>query len=401
MKFRLSIILLAILGFANLQAEPKIKLEPIYTNLKIDRPVAMVIPDDGTQRRFLVEQTGAIRILPSDENGDTAKTFIDINDRMAVDRAFEEGLLGLAFHPKYRENGKFYLYYSKQAPKRTVLSEFRVSGDDPDRADPDSERVLMEIAQPDWNHNSGNLLFDPETGYLYVAVGDGGRRNGVFLLAQNKTRRNGKVLRIDVDATSPGREYGIPADNPMVGDPIACPEIWALGLRNPWGISIDSETGLFWLADVGQGIWEEINLIERGGNYGWEHREGAQDYDGRQKLMDALGQVNKVPKGVSFIDPIHQYDHSPEGGISVTGGFVYRGEAIPELVGHYIYGDWGSGNMWALHYDPSSKEVKNYPIVKTVAGNPPVAKPTGYYPDENGEPIVLGWLGKMFRVIRD
>ena len=207
------------------------------------------------------------------------------------------------------------------------------------------------------------------------------------------------MLRIDVDSRSEGRAYGIPKDNPLVRDPNACPEIWAMGLRNPWGCWIDKETGLFYLADVGQDLWEEINIITKGGNYGWEHREGAQDFAVRQKVMDALGQANKKPKGVKFIDPIHQYDHSPAGGMSITGGFVYRGSAIPEMKGHFIYGDWRFGNMWSLLYDPKSKEVKNYVIHTPPNIAEPVAQATGFYPDENGEPIVLGWRGKIFRMV--
>lgn len=380
------------------RAEPAVKLQPIYTNLEIQRPVALVIPDDGTKRRFLVEQRGKIRILPNDETASEAKTFMDFAEHMAVHRDFEEGLLGLAFHPRFKENGKFYVYYSKQAPKRSILSEFQVSKSDPDSGDFASERVLMEIQQPDWNHNSGNLLFEPETGFLFVAVGDGGRKNGVFLLAQNMTRWNGKILRIDVDGKSPGREYAIPQGNPFINDKNACPEIWAYGLRNPWGCAIDRKTGLFYMADVGQDLWEEINIIKKGGNYGWEHREGAQDFEARQKLMDALGQPNKVPKGAKFIDPIHQYDHSPAGGMSITGGYVYQGKAIPEMAGHFIYGDWRSANMWALKYDPESEEVENH-VIHTPSGDTKPEAPTGFYPDENGEPIVLDWHGRVYRMV--
>ncbi len=381
-----------------LQAAPEIALRPIYSGIEIERPVAFLIPDDGTQRRFLVEQTGRIRILPADESGEDAVTFLDVRDRMKVHRPFEEGLLGMAFHPDYRNNGRFFIYYNKQGPKRTVLSEFTVSAADPDRADPGSERILMEIQQPDWNHNSGNLIFHPDDGRLFIGVGDGGRRNGVFLAAQDKMRWLGKVLRIDVDSRSEGREYGIPEDNPFVNDPLACPEIWALGLRNPWGGHIDPETGLFYLADVGQDLWEEINLIERGGNYGWEHMEGTHEFEPREMLMDAIREVNRKPKGVTFIDPIHEYDHSPTGGMSITGGFVYRGEGMPELQGHFLYGDWRFGNLWALRYDAETGEVENRVIHTPPSVAEPVVQPTAFCPDENGEPIVLGWRGKMFRM---
>ncbi|MCB1063895.1 MAG: PQQ-dependent sugar dehydrogenase [Verrucomicrobiae bacterium] len=383
-----------------LQAEdaPAVKLEAIYQNLEVKRPVSLVVPSDGTKRRFLVEQTGRIRILPADESTAEAPTFLDITDRMGVEKDFEEGLLGLAFHPDYATNGKFYIYYSKQGPKRSVVSEFQVSKGDANVADPASERILMEIQQPEWNHNSGNLLFGPEDGFLYICVGDGGLKNGVFMLPQKLTRWNGKVLRIDVNGTSPGRQYGIPSDNPYVGVPNACEEIYAHGLRNPWGAAIDPETGLFWLADVGQDLFEEINLIEKGGNYGWEIREGLIEFPGRGPLLEALGMPKKdPPRGTVFIDPIHVYPHGD--GLSITGGFVYRGSAVPSLAGKYVYGDWKYGTLWALDYDPEAKSVKGNHVIHK-ADNPaePVVQPAGIYADENGEVIVLGWRGKIFRL---
>ncbi len=397
---RVAVIWVIGLGNGLVQAGPEVNLQPIYEGLTFERPVALCVPEDGSDRRFLVEQTGLIKILPQDEAATAdPEVFMDLSEHMVVDRAFEEGLLGMAFHPKYAENGRFYLYYTKQGPKRSVISEFQVSKGDANRGDLSSERILMEIQQPDWNHNSGNLMFHPTDGYLYIAVGDGGRRNGVFLLAQNKGRWNGKILRIDVDSRSAGREYGIPDDNPFIDDKVACPEIWALGLRNPWGWDVDEKTGLFYMADVGQDLWEEINLIERGGNYGWEHREGAQGFAPRARLMEALGQQNKTPEGVSFIDPIHQYDHSPDGGLSITGGYVYQGDKIPDLAGFFLYGDWRFGNMWAVRHDPLTKETTNHVLHKPADISEPVAQPTAFYPDENGEPIVLCWKGKIFRMV--
>lgn len=393
----LTFLCLSVATFAT--AEPKVKLLPIYQSLELSRPVALIVPPDGTNRRFLVEQTGKIRLLPGDESASAAPTFLDLTDRMEVDKDFEEGLLGLAFHPQYAENGKFYVYYSKQGPKRSVLSEFQVMKGDADVADPASERILMEIQQPEWNHNSGNLLFDPESGYLYVCVGDGGLKNGVFMLPQKLTSWSGKVLRIDVDGRSPGREYAIPSDNPFVGVPNASEEIWALGLRNPWGVAIDPETGIFWLADVGQDLYEEINLIEKGGNYGWEHREGLVAQPGRAAFMEALGMGKRMdpPRGTEFIDPVHVYPHGE--GLSVTGGFVYRGSAVPSLAGHYVFGDWKYGALWGLDYDAEAKSVRgNHVLHKPENPAEPVVQPTGIYPDENGEVIVLGWRGKIFRL---
>jgi glucose/arabinose dehydrogenase len=248
------------------------KLEPAFTKIQVHRPVAIVIPPDGSNRLFLVQQRGKILILPKDESTSEAKVFLDFTDRKmeAPKGDFEMGLLGLAFHPKFAENRKFYVYYTGSDMMRSIISELHVSKDDPSKADLSTERVLLEQPQPFWNHNCGNLLFGPD-GYLYIPFGDGGKRDDATRGAQNMFMLLGKVLRIDVDHKQGSRQYGIPEDNPFVKVEGARPEIWALGLRNPWGIHFDQD-GNFWLADVGQDIWEEVNLIEKGGNYGWSFR---------------------------------------------------------------------------------------------------------------------------------
>ena len=220
----------------SLLAEPKVSLVPVFESIEVERPVSVQIPDDGTGRHFLVEQTGKIKILPSRRDSAEAIVFMDMTDAIGVEKDFEEGLLGLVFHPKFKENGKFYLAFSRQGPKRLTVAEYTVS-DNPNLADPGTERVLLEVQQPEWNHNSGNLMFGPD-GMLYICVGDGGSKNGVFMLSQKLTRWNGKVLRIDVDSRTDGLEYGIPDGNPFADDPIACPEIWAYGLRNPWALPL-------------------------------------------------------------------------------------------------------------------------------------------------------------------
>lgn len=385
----------SVLGVSRAEAID-VQFTQIYKNIEFSRPVSLVIPPDGTNRRFLVEQTGLIRVLPADESASATETFADFTDHMGVEKDFEEGLLGLAFHPKFADNGKLYVAYSAQGPKVLVISEFRTGKDG--KADLSTERILLKVQQPEWNHNSGNIQFGPEDGYLYISVGDGGMRDGVHLLAQRLQAWNGKVLRIDVDSKSPGREYGIPEDNPFVDEPFASPEIWALGLRNPWGSWIDPETGIFWLADVGQDLYEEINLIERGGNYGWNHREAAHVFPGRALLMEALKRAGKDKEAEqrTFIDPIHEYSRGD--GISITGGFVYRG-SIEALRGHYIYGDWGTGRIWGLQYDPASKKVTSNVPLRTpedIAEN--MIKPTAFSADENGEAIVLDWQGKLWRI---
>lgn len=379
---------------------PKVKLEKVYTGLKVERPISLQVPADGTKRRFLVEQTGRIKILPGDETASEAKVFLDMTGSMAVEKDFEEGLLGLAFHPKFKENGRFYVTFSRQGPKRLVLAEYTVSKTDPDAADPASERVLLEIQEPEWNHNSGNLFFGPKDGMLYLCAGDGGLKNGVHLLHQKLTSWCGKVLRIDVDSRTAKLPYGIPADNPFTTTPNAAPEIWAYGLRNPWGAAIDPETGLFFLADVGQDLYEEINLIEKGGNYGWNYREAAHDFPGRLALMTALGQEKQAapPKDAVLIDPIHEYNRAD--GLSITGGYVYRGKAIPALQGCFLYGDWRFGNLWALQYDAAAKKVvANHVIDKPADPANPTVQPTGIYPDENGEALYLDWRGAILRLV--
>lgn len=379
-------------------AAPRVELQRVYGNLAVERPVSVVVAPDGTKREFLVEQTGKVKILPGDGKGGEAKVFLDFSNRQMAEKDFEEGLLGLAFHPKFKENGKFYVSYSQQGPKRTRISEMQVSKSDADAADLSSERILMEIPQPDWNHNSGNLLFGPRDGFLYICVGDGGFKNGIFMLPQKLTRWNGKVLRIDVDGESPGREYGIPKDNPFIGDPNACPEIYAFGFRNPWGSWIDPETGLFWLADVGQDLWEEIDLVEKGGNYGWEYREGKHEFVFRKPLMELLMSKADPPRGTEFLDPIHEYSHAD--GLSITGGFVYRGKKIPALQGHYIYGDWKYGTVWGLKIDEKTRKViDNVVLFKTKDNIEEKFNWTAFAEDQDGEVLMMSWDGRIFRMV--
>jgi len=364
------------------------KLTREFPNVKVQRPVTLVIPPDGSQRMFLVQQTGKILLLPKDRAGAETKVFLDATPLMKVENDFEEGLVGFAFHPKYKDNGRCFVCYAQQNPKINRLSEFKVSASDPDKADAASERVLLEIPRPFWNHNSGNMIFGPD-GMLYFAVGDGGKADDAARLSQVLFTMNGKVLRLDVDGKTGRREYGIPADNPFVKTDGACPETWAWGLRNPWGMAFDSETGALWLADVGQEQKEEINIIVKGGNYGWSFREGTIPF-GRRR--------HDPPADAKFIEPIHEYPRSE--GISITGGFVYRGQKHPDLRGAYIYGDWGSGKIWALKTaGPEHKVVSN-----TLLAGPPAEikglfpKPTAFCEDPDREVLVLDWNGGIHRL---
>ena len=386
---RLILMALGLFVVGSVSGADKVKLTPAYTQVALDKPVAGTIPPDGSNRIFLVQQRGKIVVLPKDEAGADAKVFLDFTDRKmeAKDGTFEEGLLGLAFHPKFSENGKFYVYYSQQDIKRSVISEFQVSKENPDKADLSTERILLEVPQPFWNHNSGNLLFGPD-GFLYIAFGDGGKRDDVTRTAQNVFSLMGKVLRIDVDSKQGNRAYGIPSDNPLVGTPGARDEIYALGLRNPWGLSFEKD-GTFWLSDVGQDIWEEVNIITKGGNYGWSFREGARPFALR---------TDAPPADAKFIDPVHEYSHAD--GISITGGFVYDGKKLPELKGAYIYGDWGSGRIWALKYDKAVKKVISNELLvqpETDAKGKARVQPAAFVEDADKEILVLDWNGKVYR----
>lgn len=306
----------------------QIDLEKITGDL--NRPVGMANAGDGSQRLFVLEKQGMIRII---NNGAlVASPFLDITDRVGS-TASEQGLLGLAFHPDYASNGFFFVNYTDLNGDTTV-SRFQVT-DDPNRADPDSERIVFTLAQPASNHNGGNVVFGPDS-YLYIGTGDGGAANDQFGNGQNGQTLLGAMLRIDVDGGDP---YGIPADNPFVGDPNVQDEIWAIGLRNPWRYSFDSKTGDLYIADVGQNLYEEVNVqpVDSAGgeNYGWPIMEGFHCFSPAQNC-DQSG----------LVMPVVEYDHGL--GCSITGGYVYRGSAFPTLDGIYFFGDYCNGRIWGL-----------------------------------------------------
>jgi glucose/arabinose dehydrogenase len=323
------------------------------------RPVVITGAGDGSNRFFLATQYGAIFFTKNVPQSNEVELFLDIRDRVIPFKPNEneEGLLGLAFHPKFKENGEFFVYYTakptEEHPHQSVISRFRVSADDPNRADPASEEVLMRIEQPYWNHNGGTIVFGPD-GYLYVGLGDGGWGGDPHGNGQNLATLLGSILRIDVDRKDPGLEYAIPKDNPFVGLPGARGEIWTSGIRNVWRVTFDRETGVCWAADVGQNEWEEIDIIEKGGNYGWNVREGLHPYNDDQKknFKPAPGYV--AASG-PFIEPVLEYHHNV--GKSITGGYVYRGKQVPALEGAYLYADYVTGQVWALRYDPATKKV--------------------------------------------
>jgi glucose/arabinose dehydrogenase len=362
---------------ANAQPLPQIELRPAFPNLKIDRPVWMSEVPDGSERLFFVGQAGKILIVKKGSDGGDAKEFLNIEDRHPYFDN-EDGLMSIAFHPGFKTNGLFYIYYNQKNPAdqhtqpqnypfRSVISEFKVSATDPDKADMSSERILFEVQQPFGNHKGGELAFGPD-GYLYLGLGDGGSGDDPFGSGQSTSTLLAKMLRVDVNTRATQGtglrarqlQYGIPSDNPFVhepdmGDRGARKEIFAYGLRNPWRYSFDRETGDLWAGDVGQDLWEEVDVITNGGNYGWSVREGAHHF-------------KPGPSGAQYIEPIIEYPHKPNLqpeamfpdhsiGLCVIGGYVYRGKKFPALEGVYVYGDYNLGTIWGLRYDRDADKV--------------------------------------------
>ena len=252
---------------------PAYKTTVAFPGLSFTRPVDLQYPPDNTNRIFVVEQAGVISVFPNDKSASTRNTFLDIREKVD-DQGNEEGLLGLAFHPDYKTNGYFYVNYTAANPNRTVISRFKVSSADPGQADPASEMELLTFAQPYSNHNGGQVSFGPD-GFLYIAVGDGGSGGDPQDHGQNRSTLLATILRIDVNKQEDGKPYGIPADNPFAGNNQGYrEEIYAYGLRNPWRFSFDAANGRLWTGDVGQNAYEEIDIVEKGGNYGWNTMEG-------------------------------------------------------------------------------------------------------------------------------
>lgn len=323
-------------------------------------PTALIPFADGSGRLLVADQAGVVYLLGKDGKRQE-QPFLDLRSKIVKqNQGMEErGLLCIALHPQFRENRKLYVYYS--APKRAGapadwdhtahVSEFRVSTSEPPVALPDSERVLLQIDEPDWNHNSGRIAFGPD-GYLYMSVGDGGAPNDVGVRGhapegngQHLQTLLGKVLRIDVDH---GEPHGIPSDNPFADGVKGMPEIYAYGVRNPWGLSFDrGGSHSLILTDVGQDRWEEVNLIVKGGNYGWRVREGYEGFDPKNSNKPPENAPKVDADGKPFIDPVMVYKtlrgmgKDPNSyGVTSVGGYVYRGKALPELTGYYVFADW-------------------------------------------------------------
>lgn len=354
-----------------------IVVKEAFPNLSFNRPVDFQHAGDNTDRIFILEQRGVISVFPNNSDVSDKTIFLDIVSKVN-DSGNEEGLLGLAFHPEYESNGYFYVYYSISSPRRTVVSRFQVSSSDPNIADPNSELVILEIDQPFSNHNGGQLSFGPD-GYLYIASGDGGSGGDPQNHGQRLETLLGAILRIDVDKQEGGRNYAIPEDNPFVDNSEGFKEeIYAFGLRNPWRFSFDSQTDALWTADVGQNRAEEIDIITKGGNYGWRTMEGFSCYN------PATGCDQE-----GLILPIWEYTHT-NGDRSITGGFVYRGTEVPELQGLYVYADFVSGRIWTLDFNDLDNPI-NTELMKA---NFSVSS---FGLDQSNELYLCGFDGRIYK----
>lgn len=385
---------------------PTLDLTVAFPDLKFDRPLWMEEAPDESKRMIVMQQDGKIFLLSPTRKVEDMKVFLDITGRKPLVQN-EEGLLAFAFHPQFKSNGLFYIYYSQQAPKRSVLSEMRVSREDANKADPATERIILEIPQPYWNHNGGTVLFGHD-GYLYLSLGDGGALNDPHLLRQSGHFLLGKIVRLDVNSRTGNLPYGIPKDNPFVGkdkqgnlktDPFDTqpegvrPEIWAYGLRNVWRMSFDRQTGELWAADVGQDKWEEIDLITKGGNYGWSAREGFHEFKSQKVQGKPLDPVIEYPHNTSFSSECKFPDHSP--GVSVTGGYVYRGKKLPSLQGVYVYADFTMGTIWGLRYE-NGQVTTHGELVKPN----PLHAVGSFAEDRDGELYVLLFDGKIYELTK-
>lgn len=362
-------------------AIPRVKLERVIP--KMDNPVSLLTDPNG--RMMVVEKTGRVRIIRPDFTVDP-QPYLDLSKDVHVE--FECGLLSIAFHPRFAENGLLYADYIAKRPNyKSFISEFKTEPKS-STVDKSTERVVLTQDQPFPNHKGGQLQFGPRDGMLYVGFGDGGGQKDPNKNGQNPKVFLGKILRIDV---TPREGYAIPKDNPFVGDDKYRPEIWAVGMRNPWRFSFDEPTGLLYAADVGQDIWEEIDVIEKGKNYGWSAREGFHEY-------------NPIPDAPAFSDPIFEYEHGTKEKrfpASVTGGYVYRGKKIPALVGCYIFADYVDGRVWAIRYEGGKVIVSDVivdPKNPEKNGGQRATQPSGFGIGPDGELYMLDANGPVYRI---
>ncbi|MFN4146225.1 MAG: PQQ-dependent sugar dehydrogenase [Runella sp.] len=339
-----------------------------FQNLTFNAPVEMIHAADGSNRLFVLEQRGVVRVFRNEASIAQTEVFLDISSR--VTSGGETGLLGMAFHPNFSTNGQIFVHYTRRnnGQLQSVISRFSTNRT---IADPNSEQVILAYNQPFANHNAGSILFGRD-GFLYITTGDGGSGGDPQNNSQNLGNLLGKILRIDVNRTENGLPYSIPADNPFRNNSNARPEIFAYGLRNPWKMTADRANGRMWIADVGQNTREEIDILERGGNFGWRVVEG-------RECFNPANNCNRT----GFVEPVLDYGTSE--GRSITGGYVYRGKKLPNLVGRYVYGDYVSGNIWALDYNETSRQATNTYLARLIGAL------SSFGEDESGELYLLNY----------
>ncbi len=383
---------------------PKLTTKVAFPNLKFARPVALAYPNDGSNLLFVNEQHQAkVWSFPNDKTTSDKQLFLELPD--PINRGNEEGLLGLAFHPKYKENGEFFVYYSANDTKhdgvdrRSVVSRFKVSKDNPRKADPASEqRIWSSAKDPYENHNGGCIAFGPD-GYLYITLGDSGAADDPLSTGQNPKDWFGSILRIDVDHPEGGKAYGIPKDNPAKGSPSHshwAPEVYCIGLRNVWKFTFDRKTGDLWAGEVGQNLWEMVHLIKNGGNYGWSIKEAFHPFQPQRR--------QRVDSAAKISPPIVEYPHSPrqggtnrtDDGKSITGGYVYRGKAIPALEGVYVYGDYDTGRIWGL-IEKDGKAAVNAELIDLSKGRK--LNIAAFGEDAEGELYILAFDDQIHELI--
>ncbi len=353
-----------------------VKLVEAYPNLTFNQPLDYHPANDDKGRVFVVEKTGTILVFHNDPQVQTTHVFMDLTNRVDS-RSPEKGLLGFALHPDYQHNGFFYVNYTDQ--NSTVIARYQADPGDPNRALPSSEKIILTFPQPYANHNGGQLAFGPD-GYLYIGSGDGGAAGDPQNNAQNLGNLLGKILRIDVDRSADGMAYAIPPDNPFFANKQGFrEEIYAYGLRNPWRFSFDQVRGWLWAADVGQNKVEEIDIIHKGANYGWNRMEGSLFYPSTASF-DTTG----------FTMPVWEYQH-PQGN-SITGGYVYYGKSAPSLNGWYVFGDFVTGMVWAVRLDENMK-AESRTLLDTDYNI------SSFGLDQNNELYVLDYNGKIYRLV--
>jgi glucose/arabinose dehydrogenase len=352
--FLLVFVVFLSFAYAEQKEIPKIGLEPVLSTLRL--PVYATMPDDGTHRIFVVSLDGFIYIVKNGEQ--YPLPFLDL-DGIVTAMTAEQGMYSLAFHPDYKNNRRFFVSYIENGSDDFVVTEYKTYRYLPDFADPKSAKEILRFSPKAPYHQGGQLAFGPD-GYLYIAIGDGGgplaEKVPDFDVAQKLDTFAGKLLRLDVDKVEAGKNYSVPKDNPFVTLLAVKTEIYALGFRNPWKFSFDRETGDLYVSDVGNYDWEEIDLVQKGGNYGWPYKEGPvcfffplpQEKPKEERYADPECEDSSSSR---YNPPLTYYGHvafDDNGGNAVTGGYVYRGKKFPELQGLYFFADWTNGRIWVL-----------------------------------------------------